>query len=489
LIVWFRETNSERVDELWRGFTNALSGITCASLQFMQSSVVSSPSAAYRPRGAVDSARQLTLRRGALPREMVCTENLTPWLKLLPCGADGLAHLLNPLKLFAGDYVSQVMHVRRVCADGAAVCDAPLLELAQTLGVVQSTVSPASRDWSLEQLFGRPARRCPVASHSNVYVLLRDGAHSDTLEPSPDAVLPIASFRFGEQAAGFNAVARYDAGSLTDVRQRIIGADAKREANDLRRVADVTLHRRATGDDWLQFEVSRGADDANADDAVQFVWFDAVPWQMRIFFHTLQCSLNGRPVPLERGALFSAVRVEPANDRETPTVIELQGALRRNQSLVCVAHFQRAFMHWTEFPPDAHRGYDMGAGIVELRRSAASAGQSLSWSPSLPSERAIEQRGDVRRVYTAGFQLILPTPDFSMPYNVICLTGTVWALYFGNLFNVLVRRFGALRQGNDFVSDRPVPRLLRWLRAKWEARRAAAAALTAPAAPATAQSK
>jgi phosphatidylinositol glycan class T len=420
---------------------------------------------------------------------MVCTENLTPWLKLLPCGADGLAHLLNPLKLFAGDYVSQVMHVRRVCADGAAVCDAPLLELAQTLGVVQSTVSPASRDWSLEQLFGRPARRCPVASHSNVYVLLRDGAHSDTLEPSPDAVLPIASFRFGEQAAGFNAVARYDAGSLTDVRQRIIGADAKREANDLRRVADVTLHRRATGDDWLQFEVSRGADDANADDAVQFVWFDAVPWQMRIFFHTLQCSLNGRPVPLERGALFSAVRVEPANDRETPTVIELQGALRRNQSLVCVAHFQRAFMHWTEFPPDAHRGYDMGAGIVELRRSAASAGQSLSWSPSLPSERAIEQRGDVRRVYTAGFQLILPTPDFSMPYNVICLTGTVWALYFGNLFNVLVRRFGALRQGNDFVSDRPVPRLLRWLRAKWEARRAAAAALTAPAAPATAQSK
>jgi phosphatidylinositol glycan class T len=443
----------------------------------MQSTVVSSPEAAYRPRGAVDSARikRLSLRRGALPREMVCTENLTPWLKLLPCGSDGLAHLLNPLKIFAGDYVSQAMHVRRVCADGAALCDTPLLELAQTLAVVQATVSPVSRDWSLEQLFGRDVHRCPVAEHSNVYVMLRDTAQGDTLEPSPDVVLPIAQFRFGEQAAGFGAVARYEARTLTDLRQRIIGSgEAEQQTGSNRhRVADVSLHRRATGDDWLQFEVSRGSDGGAA--PVPFVWFDAMPWQMRIFFHTLQCTVNGRPVKVERGEIFSTVRFEPADDRVSPTVIELRGVLRHDESLVCAARFQRAFMHWTEFLPDAHRGYDMGAGVVELHRSAADAGQSLSWSPSLPSERAIEQHGDVRRIYTSGFQLILPTPDFSMPYNVICLTGTVWALYFGNLFNVLVRRFGALRQGDDFVSDRPVPRLLRFLRAKWDARRATVA--------------
>jgi len=37
--------------------------------------------------------------------------------------------------------------------------------------------------------------------------------------------------------------------------------------------------------------------------------------------------------------------------------------------------------------------------------------------------------------------LPLPTPDFSMPYNVIILTSTVMALGFGNIFNLLVRRF------------------------------------------------
>ena len=73
----------------------------------------------------------------------------------------------------------------------------------------------------------------------------------------------------------------------------------------------------------------------------------------------------------------------------------------------------------------------------------------------------------VRRIYTQSVQVILPTPDFSMPYNVICLSGTVWALYFGNVFNVLVRRYGQLRQGDQFVSDRPMARLIRFLRAKF----------------------
>merc|ERR1711937_715909 len=38
------------------------------------------------------------LRLASLPYEPVCTENLTPWLKLLPCGKRrGLAALLAPL--------------------------------------------------------------------------------------------------------------------------------------------------------------------------------------------------------------------------------------------------------------------------------------------------------------------------------------------------------------------------------------------------------
>ena len=35
----------------------------------------------------------------------------------------------------------------------------------------------------------------------------------------------------------------------------------------------------------------------------------------------------------------------------------------------------------------------------------------------------------------------LPAPDFSMPYNVICLTCTVIAIGFGSLHNFTTRKF------------------------------------------------
>ena len=34
-----------------------------------------------------------------------------------------------------------------------------------------------------------------------------------------------------------------------------------------------------------------------------------------------------------------------------------------------------------------------------------------------------EGSGDVLRIYTETLLVSLPTPDFSMPYNVICLVG------------------------------------------------------------------
>lgn len=35
----------------------------------------------------------------------------------------------------------------------------------------------------------------------------------------------------------------------------------------------------------------------------------------------------------------------------------------------------------------------------------------------------------------------LPTPDFSMPYNVICLACTVVALAFGPLHNITTKKY------------------------------------------------
>ena len=42
-------------------------------------------------------------------------------------------------------------------------------------------------------------------------------------------------------------------------------------------------------------------------------------------------------------------------------------------------------------------------------------------------------------LYTEALLVNLPTPDFSMPYNVICLTCTVIALAFGPLANITTK--------------------------------------------------
>lgn len=92
------------VDDNWSGLTQALSGQFCASLNFIDSKSTTSPKLSFRREGVAFNADHLNsslLRHAALAREIVCTENLTPWKKLLPC--DSKVHfsiLLRTIYLF-----------------------------------------------------------------------------------------------------------------------------------------------------------------------------------------------------------------------------------------------------------------------------------------------------------------------------------------------------------------------------------------------------
>jgi len=48
------------------------------------------------------------------------------------------------------------------------------------------------------------------------------------------------------------------------------------------------------------------------------------------------------------------------------------------------------------------------------------------------------------RLHTESLLVSLPTPDFSMPYNVICLACTVVAIAFGSLHNLTTRSFNVI---------------------------------------------
>merc|ERR1712032_1053897 len=60
-----------------------------------------------------------------------------------------------------------------------------------------------------------------------------------------------------------------------------------------------------------------------------------------------------------------------------------------------------------------------------------------------------EGSGDVLRIYTETLLVSLPTPDFSMPYNVICLACTVAALAFGPIHNITTKTLELVQPGEE----------------------------------------
>jgi hypothetical protein len=125
-----------RANARWRTLTNALSGLFCASLNFIDSTKTIRPVMSFQPEGthAEDSRENLHLLHGTLPHEVVCTENLTPFLKLLPCkGKAGISSLLDGHKLFDASWQTMSIDVRPVCPSDKSEC---VLEIEQTVDMV-----------------------------------------------------------------------------------------------------------------------------------------------------------------------------------------------------------------------------------------------------------------------------------------------------------------------------------------------------------------
>lgn len=80
------------------------------------------------------NSSNLHLLHGTLPREVVCTENLTPFLKLLPCkGKAGISSLLDGHKLFDASWQSMSLDVVPICPQNSSDC---VLQITETIDMV-----------------------------------------------------------------------------------------------------------------------------------------------------------------------------------------------------------------------------------------------------------------------------------------------------------------------------------------------------------------
>ena len=64
------------------------------------------------------------------------------------------------------------------------------------------------------------------------------------------------------------------------------------------------------------------------------------------------------------------------------------------------------------------------------------------------------------RIHTESNLLVLPTPDFSMPFNVICLSCTIFAIGFGSILNLATRQFVVVNSKNRVSLKEKLKRLV-----------------------------
>ncbi|GES90457.1 GPI transamidase component PIG-T-like [Rhizophagus clarus] len=444
--LWAWLWKDGKLDKNWKSLTNALAGLFCASLNFIDDTITVQPKLSFRPEGlynATELSARAELRYGSLPHENVCTENLTPWIKLLPCkSTSGIASLLNGHKLYDSNFHSMSIHVRPVCQ--GFECLNKHLEIVQTVSAVVDPVrNSGKRDWSLNQIFGRQlSLACPLAEESKLEVILsEDGDYK--LSPDADTVV--------RKNDGDATIALYNLKNLqldTDISMTWNEDVFKYNLNYEQ--PRVYAHRFFTGYGQERGGIKVNIFNKSTNFTVPIIYYDVIPWFLKLYLHTLKVQINGEEV---QDSPIKDLYYQPAVDRSRPNVIEAELLLPPNSITTLSINFDKVFLKYTEHPPDANRGFDIGSAVI------SSVGEGFSYLHDFVTRNCSEDIPTTAcyhfsiRVYTETLLVSLPTPDFSMPYNVITLTCTVIALFFGSMFNLLTRDFVAL-QSNEGDKDK-----------------------------------
>lgn len=445
LWAWMGDSGTVTVDERWKGLRNALAGLFCASLGALDEQRTTSPALTFRPEGHLpNGTASHQLRHATLPSEHVCTENLTPFLKLLPCKSlSGIASLLNPHRLFDADWHGLGVHVRYRSGMGVEV----RLAFQAVFDPVRYSTE-RRRDWSFHSVFGRVVRMaCPVARSSLVRVRLPESSYA--LAPVPTNVV-------GDYAV-------YDVTNTSqplDVELRWPEEHAFQYplGSDLMPLTPLSIRRSLKGSSQYTAQLAIELKN-NLPVEIQTSYLETMPWLLQFELHTLRLHSNAVP----RDDLVEIVTYTPSVPHARPSLLQAVLTLPPKATLQLTMDVMKPFLRYTEHPPDAQRGWDLppavflpfsfGEGNYSVAHThddrdagAHRAGDREPQGLAPHAQAPVEARA--QRMYTPVLLVDLATPDFSMPYNVIIMSCTLVALIFGSVLNLLTRKLVIVRVGD-----------------------------------------
>lgn len=433
----------------WLSLANSLSGLFCSSINFVNDEKTTYPVSSFQPSDGsslplFDPSNSLFLVRAALANEPICTENLTPFLKLLPTrGKSGISSLLDGHKVFDSNWHSLSLDVETRC-DGES-CKYHMEELIEMVFNVPNALSRADK---------------PIPKPLDESALVCDESKPhDSFECFPLPASKEAKFKlsklFGKQILGSSLVSETPSkvcAEVTDSWNVLIELDdslftTKDNCFTIKdnKLHDLHLESENTADvaplEAVPLFVSRSLTGYGQDggglravfrnpgnETVNAIYFESLPWYMRLYLSSLKIESEDG---LEVEDVVKSTFYLPAIDRKRPTHLEYNLSIPANTTFALSYQFDKALLKYAEYPPDANHGFEIESAVVTVL---------------YPTQ--YEMR-------TATLLMTLSTPDFSMPYNVIILTSTVMGLAFGTLFNLMVKKLVTIEEADRHAASRP----------------------------------
>lgn len=449
----------------WKTLVNSLSGVFCASMNFIDGSKTTFPVDSFHPLDRsdlplFDRNNQLYLVRAALANEPICTENLTPFVKLFPTkGKSGITTLLDGHKVFDSSWHSLAIDITTDCHDSTGYCTHELkafvdmvINVPNTLARSESPIpKPLPSDklrcdtskpfdafqcfqlpdetegsYSLSQIFGKSIQRSSLISNVPSHVCV-------DISDSWNAFIEVNNSYFATTDNCFE---------LRDFLEQDIYFESN-DTNSVVNIEEVPIHVSRSLIGYGQDRGGLRTVFANPSmEPVTLIYFESLPWFMRIYLSTMHLekkhTQNSSNITLSD--VLKTTHYIPAVDRVSPTHLEYKITIPANTTLAISYQFDKSLLQFAEYPPDANHGFEIESAVITVISPAT------------------------YQLRTATLLLLLSTPDFSMPYNVIILTSTVMGLIFGTLFNLLVKKMLPVEEADKIQESASLKNRIRKLK-------------------------
>lgn len=256
------------------------------------------------------------LRYGALPREAVCTENLTPWLKLLPCrDKAGIASLLDRPSIYRGHYHSQRLKLRSDRLNGIVI--------EQTLSVVLQPSDHTS--WSMYQLFKKSLTgKCALAKSSRVFLeiegdlgknqnILELNGEADTVTNDHSTLYQYNVERYSEHEPLDITVNWRNPLQLSFLQAPLHASRFLMGSGNERGSIAISLQKARNSTEGLY--------DSSNNCFTKVVVFQVVPWYVKVYYHTLRIYVDGEY--RDTRDVVEKINIAPSEDKISPGTLEM----------------------------------------------------------------------------------------------------------------------------------------------------------------------